>query len=301
MSRNKKWVSAMRLRTLPLSVSGIFVGSCLAYYNGHFSIYIFIFAITTTLAFQILSNFANDYGDGVKGTDNEDRIGPTRAIQSGVISPEAMLDAIKTTIMITIFSVLALVYASFGFSHILYSFIFIFLAGFAIYAALTYTIGESPYGYKGFGDVYVFAFFGILSVVGTYFLNTKQLDHVVILPAIAVGMLSVGVLNLNNMRDIESDEKSEKMTLAVKFGRNRAKQYHFLLILGAMVAAILFSVLYYSSPYNFLFYITFIPLVLHLRAVVKAKHPAAFDPQLKVLALSTFAFAILLGLGQIIY
>lgn len=301
MSRNKQWVLAMRLRTLPLSVSGIFVGSCLAYYNGHFSIFIFIFAITTTLAFQILSNFANDYGDGVRGTDNEDRIGPERAVQSGDITPEAMLGAIKTTIMITIFSSLALIYASFGFSHFLYTFIFIFLSGFAIYAALTYTIGEAPYGYKGFGDIYVFAFFGILSVVGSYFLNTKQLDHVVILPAIAVGLLSVGVLNLNNMRDIESDEKSEKMTLAVKFGKNKAKQYHFFLVLSAMIAAVLFSILYYSSPYNFIFYLTFIPLVWHLRAVVKAKHPSAYDPQLKVLALSTFAFAILLGLGQIIY
>lgn len=291
----------MRLRTLPLSISGIFVGSCLAYYNGYFNVFIFIFATTTTLAFQILSNLANDYGDGVKGTDNEERIGPERAIQSGAISANAMLDAIKTTIMITIFSALALVYAAFQFSYFLYAFIFICLAAFAIYAALTYTIGESPYGYKGFGDVYVFAFFGILSVVGTYFLNTKQLDHVVILPAISLGLLSVGVLNLNNMRDIESDEKSEKMTMAVKFGKDKAKQYHLILIISAMAASLLFSILYYSSPYNFIFYITYIPLVYHIKSVVKAKHPSVYDPQLKVLALTTFAFAILLGLGQVIY
>ncbi|MGF1555963.1 1,4-dihydroxy-2-naphthoate octaprenyltransferase [Paucihalobacter sp.] len=301
MNRNKKWVSAMRLRTLPLSISGIFVGSCLAYYNGYFNVFIFIFATTTTLAFQILSNLANDYGDGVKGTDNNERIGPERAIQSGAISANAMLDAIKTTVMITIFSSLALVYAAFEFSYFLYAFIFICLAAFAIYAALTYTIGESPYGYKGLGDVYVFAFFGILSVVGTYFLNTKQLDHVVILPAISVGLLSVGVLNLNNMRDIESDEKSEKMTMAVKFGKDKAKQYHLFLIISAMVASVLFSILYYSSPYNFIFYFTFIPLIFHIKSVVKAKQPSEYDPQLKVLALTTFFFAILLGVGQVIY
>lgn len=302
MSDLQIWLSAVRLRTLPLSVSGIFVGSCLAYYaTDTFNVFVFIFAITSTIGFQVLSNLANDYGDGTKGTDNEDRIGPERAIQSGQISPEQMLVAIQNTIMFIIFSVFALIFSAFGVYHILYAFIFIVLAGFTVYSALTYTIGDSPYGYKGLGDLFVFVFFGFVSVVGVYFLNTLRLDHVVILPAISIGLLSVGVLNLNNMRDINSDEKSGKHTLAVKMGSKRAKQYHLFLIFGAITVSVLFSILYYSSPYNFIFYLAFIPLLKHIKVVVNAKNPSEYDPQLKFLAITTFIFSILLGLGQVFY
>lgn len=302
MSNLQVWLSAVRLRTLPLSVSGIFVGSCLAYYaTDKFNVLIFIFAITSTIGFQVLSNLANDYGDGTKGTDNHERIGPERAIQSGQISPEQMMVAIQNTIMFIIFSVFALIYSAFGVYYILYAFIFIVLAGIAVYSALTYTIGDSPYGYRGLGDLFVFLFFGIVSVVGTYFLNTLRLDHVVILPAISIGLLSVGVLNVNNMRDIKSDEKSGKHTLAVKMGSKRAKQYHLFLIYGAIIASVLFSILYYSSPYNFIFYLAYIPLFKHIKVVVNATHPSEFDPQLKFLAITTFIFSILLGLGQVFY
>lgn len=302
MSNMKIWLSAMRLRTLPLSVSGIFVGSCLAYYaTDKFNILVFIFAITSTIGFQILSNLSNDYGDGTKGIDNEDRIGPERTIQSGQISPDQMLIAIQNNIMFIIFSVFALIYSAFGVTHILYAFIFIILAAIAVYSALTYTVGESPYGYKGFGDLFVFIFFGFVSVTGTYFLNALRLDHVVILPAIAIGLLSVGVLNLNNMRDINSDEKSGKNTLAVKIGSKRAKQYHLFLIFAAVFTSILFSILYYSSPYNFIFYLAFIPIFKHVKVVINAQHPSEYDPQLKFLAISTFIFSILLGLGQVLY
>jgi len=300
MSKLKPWLSAIRLRTLPLSVSGIIIGTCFAYYNGHFNILILILAILTTISLQILSNLANDYGDGIKGTDNADRVGPQRAIQSGAITPDQMFEAIKINILVIILLVFLLIYTSFGKSHFLYTILFIGLAGVSVYAAMSYTIGNKAYGYKGLGDVFVFIFFGFVSVVGSYFLYTRQLDHQVFLPAVAVGLLSVGVLNLNNMRDIESDKKSNKITLAVKLGKEKARIYHLFLIIGAIVISSLFAVLYYSSVFNLLCVLAFIPLIIHIKAVIKAKVPSDYDPQLKVLALTTFAFSLLLGIGYIL-
>ncbi|WP_040278458.1 1,4-dihydroxy-2-naphthoate octaprenyltransferase [Psychroserpens damuponensis] len=296
----KPWLSAFRLRTLPLSVSGIIVGSCFAYYNGKFDCLIMIIAILLTIALQILSNLANDYGDGIRGTDNDNRIGPERAIQSGAITPEDMFDGIKKNILIVIILTVGLVFTSFGSKYLIYTLVFFVLAGCSVYAAINYTVGNSPYGYKGLGDVFVFTFFGIVSVVGSYFLYTKQIDHHVWLPAISIGLLSMGVLNLNNMRDIESDKLSNKETLAVKLGKSKAKTYHIVLIVLAMVIAILFSILYYSSPFNLLFYIAFVPLTIHLNKVVKATNPIDYDPQLKVLSLTTFLFSILLAIGYIL-
>jgi 1,4-dihydroxy-2-naphthoate octaprenyltransferase len=297
----KSWLSAMRLRTLPLSVSGIILGTCFAYYNGKFSWWVFILALLTTISLQILSNLANDYGDGVKGTDNADRVGPMRAIQSGNISPDKMLDAIKTNIVIVIILTLSLIWAAFGPTNFLFLLLFVFLGGLSVYAALNYTMGDSPYGYRALGDVFVFVFFGLLSTIGTYILYIHSIDHVVILPAIALGLLSVGVLNLNNMRDIQSDLKSGKITLAVKLGLKNAKIYHFSLVIGAMAVVLIWSVLYYVEPYNFLFVVAFIPLGIHLLKIKNAIHPNDFDSQLKVLALSTCLFSLLLGIGYILY
>lgn len=296
----KPWLSAFRLRTLPLSISGIIIGSCFAYYNGQFNMLIMILALALTIALQILSNLANDYGDGVRGTDNEDRIGPERAIQSGAISPEEMLEGIKLNILIVIILTVTLVFMSFGSKYLMYALLFLGLAGVSIYAAINYTIGKSPYGYKGLGDVFVFMFFGLLSVIGSYFLYTKHLDHHVFLPAISLGLLSMGVLNLNNMRDLDTDKQVGKETLAVKLGHVKAKNYHIALVVVAMLVACVFSILYFSNFFNFLFYLAFIPLILHLNAVRKAKNPKDFDPQLKVLALTTFFFALLLGIGYIL-
>nr|WP_321243714.1 1,4-dihydroxy-2-naphthoate octaprenyltransferase [uncultured Psychroserpens sp.] len=296
----KPWLSAFRLRTLPLSVSGIIIGSCFAHYNGKFDGYIMTFAIVLTIALQILSNLANDYGDGIRGTDNNNRIGPERAIQSGAITPEEMFEGIKMNILVVIVLTVGLVFTSFGSKYFLYAMLFFLLSGFSVYAAINYTVGSSPYGYRGLGDVFVFIFFGILSVVGSYFLFTKSVDHHVWLPAISLGLLSMGVLNLNNMRDIESDKLSGKETLAVKLGKHKAKTYHLTLIVLAIVVAIVFSILYFSNLWNFLFYISFIPLVIHINKVRKATNPIDFDPQLKVLALSTFLFSILLGVGYIL-
>lgn len=300
MSGLKTWVHAARLRTLPLSISGIIVGTTIAVQQGYFSLVIFSLALGTTLGLQILSNFANDYGDGVKGTDNEDRIGPERAIQSGMITVKEMKQGIVTTAILTLFMAILLIYSAFGQDHFLYAIIFFLLGLSAIVAAIKYTIGENAYGYKGLGDVFVFIFFGLVSVLGTYFLYARELYWAALLPAAAIGMLSAGVLNLNNMRDRISDKKSGKITLVVKMGESKAKNYHYILILGAIFFLIIFTVLTAKELNNFLYLLAFIPLVLHLKRVIQNKDPQKLDPELKYLALTTFAIAVLFGIGLII-
>ena len=288
------------MRTLPLSVSGIIVGSFLAASEGMFNWQICVLALITTIGFQILSNFANDYGDGVKGTDNDDRVGPQRALQSGLISPQEMLNAIKITGLITFLIALVLLYIAFGRTHLNYFFLFLAFGLASIAAAIKYTMGEKAYGYNGYGDIFVFLFFGWLSVAGSYFLFTKSLEYTIFLPATSVGMLSIGVLNLNNMRDRISDEKANKRTLVVKIGDEFAKYYHYYLLIAAFLLALLYVTLHFKSFVQFLFIIAYIPITMHLITVYKNRDPKMLDPELKKLALSTFLFAILFGLGQVL-
>ncbi len=306
----KHWIEAARLRTLPLSVSGIIVGSMYALANPTddvltptevFNWKLFAFAILTTLGLQILSNFANDYGDGIKGTDNEERVGPKRTIQSGVITPQAMKSAIILTSGLTLFSAIYLIYLAFGAHNLGYSLFYLILGIAAIASAIRYTVGNSAYGYRGFGDVFVFLFFGLVSTLGVNFLYSKQLDVILILPATAIGFLSVAVLNLNNMRDEASDRKSGKNTLVVKMGIENAKKYHYFLIIGAMVLVLIFAVL---SGFNFdqyLFLIAYLPLVKHLITVYNNQNNKLLDPELKKVALSTFALSVLLALCMIFF
>jgi len=296
----KAFIKAARLRTLPLSISGIIVGSFLAYNNGYFNWLICLLAILTTIGFQVLSNFANDYGDGVKGTDNDDRIGPKRALQSGEITPKQMLRAIKVTGFLTFLIALWLIYLAFGKENLIYFFLFLLLGLASIVAAVKYTMGKKAYGYSGYGDVFVFLFFGWLSVMGSYFLYAKQLDWTIFLPATTIGMLSVGVLNLNNIRDRISDEKAHKRTLVVIVGEKFAKYYHYYLLISAFLLALLYTLLHYSAPIQFIFVMAFIPIAKHFYTVYKNTNPVLLDPELKKLALSTVLFAILFGLGQIL-
>ncbi len=296
----KAFIKAARLRTLPLSVSGIIVGSFLAASEGMFNWQICVLALITTIGFQILSNFANDYGDGVKGTDNDDRVGPQRALQSGLISPQEMLNAIKITGLITFLIALVLLYIAFGRTHLNYFFLFLAFGLASIAAAIKYTMGEKAYGYNGYGDIFVFLFFGWLSVAGSYFLFTKSLEYTIFLPATSVGMLSIGVLNLNNMRDRISDEKANKRTLVVKIGDEFAKYYHYYLLIAAFLLALLYVTFHFKSFVQFLFIIAYIPITMHLITVYKNRDPKMLDPELKKLALSTFLFAILFGLGQVL-
>ena len=299
MSNFSSWISAARLRTLPLSISGIIVGSSIAAHTGYFDISIFSLALGTTLGLQILSNFANDYGDGVKGTDNEDRIGPARAIQSGLISQKEMKMGMVITAVCTLFLAVLLIYASFGIEELLSALIFFILGVAAIVAAIKYTVGNSAYGYRGMGDIFVFIFFGLVAVYGSYYLYSHDHEIISIFPAIAIGFLSVAVLNLNNLRDRISDKKANKITLVVKMGEKRAKTYHYILIFGALFCFLIYSVIMASDLNDFIYILAFIPLIFHLLRVVNNEDPKLLDPELKIVALSTFAISTLFAIGLI--
>ncbi|RZJ68312.1 MAG: 1,4-dihydroxy-2-naphthoate octaprenyltransferase [Flavobacterium sp.] len=305
----KHWVEAARVRTLPLSVSGILVGCFYAMSQSVFNWSIVFFALTTTLGLQILSNFANDYGDGVKGTDNADRIGPARAVQSGIISAAQMKRAMVFMSILTMISAIALIYVSFKEEYLLYSLGFLLLGFLAVASAIRYTVGKTAYGYRGYGDAFVFVFFGWVSTLGVSFMFLKEVDPLLILPATAIGFLSVGVLNLNNMRDEESDRKAGKNTVVVKIGREKARAYHFFLIVSSMILLLVFAVLfdwykdndpYYINFDIYLFLIAYVPLIKHLNFVSKNTVPRELDSQLKKLALSTFFISVLLSV-QMIY
>jgi 1,4-dihydroxy-2-naphthoate octaprenyltransferase len=305
----KSYVKAARLRTLPLSVSGIILGSYLGNQfvnnlsetNIQSSIWessIFWLAILTTIGFQVLSNFANDYGDGIKGSD-KNRTGEARMVSSGAITPKQMKSAMLCTIVVTLIIALLLIYVAFGSENFGFSVLFLGLGIASIVAAMKYTMGTSAYGYSGFGDLFVFLFFGLLSVVGSYFLYTKALDLKIFFPAISIGLLSTAVLNLNNLRDRAEDKKNNKNTLVVKLGLSNAKIYHYLLFFLALISALLYIFLDFRSIYQFIFLVAFIPLIKNIITVSKNKIPAELDGELKKVALSTFLFAILFGIGQL--
>lgn len=295
----KNFIKAARFRTLPLSISGIILGGFLAMSDGLFNVVIFSLAILTTIGFQVISNFANDYGDGVKGTDAI-RIGEERMVSSGKISPKQMKKAILISVILTIIFALFLIYESFGLSNFGYSLLFFVLGIVSIVAAIKYTVGDLAYGYSGFGDVFVFLFFGLLSVLGSYFLFTKEIYFLLTLPAISIGLLSTAVLNLNNMRDYQNDKKSKKNTIVVKIGLKVAKRYHYSLLLLSFISAVSYVVLTFTKTVQFIFLLAYIPLVIHALFVYNNKEELRLDAELKKVALSTFLFSVLLGLGQVL-
>jgi 1,4-dihydroxy-2-naphthoate octaprenyltransferase len=289
----KHWIQAARLRTLPLSVSGIIVGSAYAYYQGFSDWRIVVLALLTTLGLQVLSNYANDYGDGVKGTD-ANRIGEKRLVATGIITAEQMKKAVIITAVLTFIIALLLIYVAFGKENFALSLIFILLGIGSIGAAIKYTVGKSAYGYSGFGDLFVFIFFGLVSVIGSNFLFTHFIDWKLFLPASAIGLLSVAVLNLNNMRDIENDKIAGKNTLVVKMGLKWAKKYHEIILAIGMLSFMLFLMLIKSSLLPVL--LINIPIIMNMNKVNKSEKYKDFDPELKKVALSTFALSILFWL-----
>lgn len=293
MPKIKVWISAARLRTLPLSLSGIIVGTALGSMYSEFRWDIFVFALLTTVGFQVTSNFANDYGDGVKGTDNENRVGPKRALQSGQLSRKELKVGIIISIIICILFTVALLYLSFGTENLILTLIFGALGILSIWAAIKYTVGSSAYGYKGLGDLFVFLFFGLLGVMGSMFLYTKALNAMAIFPAVTIGLLSTGVLNLNNLRDYESDKTSNKNTLIVKMGIRNGKIYHVFLIAISFISILAFTFIHYHNWKNTIHLVAFVPIFIHLNKMWKIKNTVLLDPELKKLALSTFLLSIL--------
>lgn len=298
MNKSQAWISAFRLRTLPLSLSGIILGSGIAAYNGFWDMSIFTFSMITTVLFQILSNLANDLGDAQKGTDNSNRVGPERAVQSGKISASEMKVAVVLFSLLSAISAAWLIYIGTQNMPIEVLYTYGILAIFCILAAITYTVGKKAYGYHGLGDLMVFVFFGLVSVLGVYSLYAKSFDWLNVLPAITMGLLSVAVLNLNNMRDIINDRNSGKITLAVRMGSNFSKLYHSLLIMGSFVAMVYFLV-EIKQELAFIGLLPYLVLFLHVRKVMATRDPKEFDPELKKVALLTFAIALLTTIGLI--
>ena len=301
------WIKAARLRTLPLSISGIIMGSFIARWkllqNGEtWDITIFALALLVTLLYQVLSNYANDYGDGVKGTD-KNRIGEAeqRAVASGKISASQMRNAVILFALLSLVATFYLLYKAFfpDFINEFYTFIGLGIA--CILAAIGYTVGKKPYGYLGLGDIMVFIFFGLVSVCGSYFLFTKSFDWDILLPASAIGLLSAAVLNLNNMRDIENDEKSGKKTLALRLGFKNAMIYEMIILVLPPILVLMYMMINHLQEqgkyYAFIFFVTVFPLMSLRRKIMAVKEPKELDPFLKQVAMITFVMSILVAIG----
>jgi len=293
------WVKAARLRTLPLAFASIILGTALAAERGHFDGLTFFLALLTTLFYQVLSNYANDYGDGIKGTD-DNRVGEQRAIASGLISAAAMKKAVIIFSILSFMSGTTLSFWASRNNDLQIGFFFTALGIIAILAAIKYTVGKKAYGYSGLGDISVLVFFGWVGVGGSFFLQTMVWDFAVLLPASATGFLAMAVLNLNNMRDIETDRTAGKKTLALKLGLSKAKIYHALLLILAFDFAFVYNRLNPGSFWQNLYFVSLPFLVFNLLKVRKANVAEDFEPLLKQMALSTLLFAITYGLGQLL-
>jgi len=279
---------------LPLSVSGVLLGSALSA-EEWWTIPLFWWAILTTVGFQVLSNFANDLGDGVRGTDQQ-RLGEARMVASGLITARQMKCAVWISALLSFLLASVVIFLAFGQKNFFLSFLFFNLTLMAIWAAVRYTVGVKAYGYSGWGDLFVFLFFGLLAVLGSSTLFIKQINSVLLFPAMTIGLFSVAVLNLNNMRDAEQDLISGKRTLAVKLGFERAKRYHVILILVGVFCALVYGVVEATFALDWLFVLAFIPLMLHLNRVRQISALDEFDAELKKVALSTFFYAIIMAL-----
>ncbi|MFU2059412.1 1,4-dihydroxy-2-naphthoate polyprenyltransferase [Avibacterium volantium] len=295
----KMWVETARPKTLPLAAASIVMGAALAYWDHKFSWQISLLCLITTLLLQILSNFANDYGDHQKGTDTAERIGPLRGIQHGVISAQQLKKGLIAVILASLFFGFLLI----GIAYQSYADLLAFslLGGLAIIAAITYTVGAKPYGYMGLGDISVLLFFGILGVCGTYYLQTHQLNLMIFLPALATGLFATAVLNINNLRDIEQDKKAGKNTLAVRLGAKNGRIYHCTLLAVGALCYVIFALANFHHLLSFIFLLAYPLLVKHALYVYRSQDPLLLRPmlgQMSMLALLTnllFSFGLLVG------
>lgn len=295
-SKVKVWISTFRLHTLPLALSTICLGTFLALRIDAFNTAVFVLAIITTLLLQILSNLANDYGDAKSGVDNKERKGPIRSLQKGAITIDELRKAIIWFVFLSLVTGIALIFVAFKDSEAIQGLVFFLIGLLAVGAAIKYTVGKNPYGYSGLGDVVVFIFFGLVGVLGTFYLYTGSIGLYEILPATTIGLFSTAVLNLNNMRDRENDARHGKNTLAARMNPAQAKSYHTFLIILAWICAIMYSLLLAPKLIN-LSYLILLPLFfLHLRRVWYSNDLGELNPELKNLALSTFSFSVIYGL-----
>ena len=290
----KNWIKAFRLRTLPLAMASISLGSFLAASQGFFNLRITFLCVLTTLFLQILSNLANDYGDSIHGADRVEREGPARLVHSGTITSAQMKKAIIIFAFLSAVSGLALIYNQ----NLM---IFLPLGALSIVAAITYTMGKKPYGYAGLGDISVFIFFGIVGVLGSYFLQAHNFDWTLLLPAFSCGFFSTAVLNVNNIRDINSDKLAGKNSVPVRLGPEKARIYHCILLILGILSAIIYTVIKYNSPWQWLFIISIPLLFINGKNVVVKKTAMEVDPYLKQMAITTLIFVFTFGIGNLIH
>lgn len=294
----KAWIEAFRLRTLPLSLSCIILGTLLAASYSEFQWQTALWAFLTTLFLQILSNLANDYGDGVKGTDNHERVGPARAIQSGAITHEAMKKALYIFAGLSFLSGIILLWVSLNTWK---EWAFFLIAGIgAIWAAIQYTVGKNAYGYKGMGDLFVLIFFGWMGTAGTFYLHANELPWEIMLPATSIGFIAVAVLNLNNMRDRISDQKVGKRTLAVMLGEKKAKIYHATTLFSAVFLSVVYISVRPTGVWQNLYLIVVPIFVVQIKKVMQNTEPKELDPMLKQTAISALLYSLLFGVGNLL-
>lgn len=301
MATTKDWISALRPRTLFLAVATALAGNGIALHpvvisSGIHPPFWIVCALTIGIAIilQLLSNMANDLGDYQQGTDiTGERIGPTRTVQSGAITPKQMKQGIMIAIVVAMIVGLGLILIALQFMNPLTIAAFIVLGAACIVAAIKYTAGKNPYGYKGLGDIFSFIFFGLVSVIGTYYLQTQWLDFRPMLPAIGLGLLTVAVLNVNNMRDRDNDLKSGKITIAIKLGYMGAKHYHAFLTIGALICFVLYNILYANLWYHYIYLIVFLAFFKMLYNIYRIKDNRLLDPYLKFTSMGTFALSLL--------
>lgn len=300
----KSWIAAARPRTLPLSLASIILGSFLAagasLSGNHFSWQIALLAALTTIFLQVLSNFANDYGDAVSGKDTELRVGPRRAVATGDITKESMMRGIILMSILSLVSGIGLLVVAFLNAGPKLFWFFLVLGLLSIAAAIGYTNGKRPYGYAGFGDIAVLIFFGWVGVLGTYFLHTLTFNPILLLPATSVGLFATGVLNVNNIRDIKTDTMTGKRSIPARLGLQLAIRYHWGLLLTGMFCALAYSFLTDAPATSYLYVLAFPLFFINGRAVATHKQPAELNARLGQLAMSTLLFVILFGLGQVL-
>lgn len=290
----KLWIQAARLRTLPLSVSGIIVGSALAFSSVGFNALLFGLLMLTTILLQVLSNFANDVGDYEHGTDNAERVGPQRGLQSGGLTLKEMKYGVTAAAVIAFLSGAAMLYTAFGLDANFWAFLAFGIL--TIIAALRYTMGRNPYGYRGLGDVMVLVFFGWATTIGSYYIICQQITWQILVLGFGIGFLSMGVLNINNMRDAETDAKTGKRTIIVKLGVKFGQVYHLILcVLG--VSAFVACILADQKPLALLWILPpAVLLIMHGIRIFTCSNVKTIDPELKKLSLSTLLMAVLFGL-----
>lgn len=295
-SQFRPWLLAARPRTLLLATASIVMGTALAASHGHIRPLVAMLCWLTATLLQILSNLANDYGDFRHGIDNAERLGPKRVVQSGAVSSRQMLMAIGITAALALVSGLVLVLLAFW-SRPYLIFLFILLGAAALWAAVAYTATDKPYGYMGLGDLMVLIFFGWVAVVGSYFLQALSLPVDILLPATSSGLLAVAVLNVNNIRDLESDKRSGKISVPVRLGAKGARVYHGFLLGAAVLCSIAYVYGRGASLSGWLFILSVPLLFLNLRRIWRRYEPLTIDPLLKQMSLATLAFTLLFSVG----